>query len=475
MNENSKVNSTDIAIIKSTNPSELITAGIRNLGGFSTFIDKGDQVFIKINLRGPYGFPVSVNFESLRDLIILCKEAGANKIFIGSFPDHGIKTQTIVNILGIQSYIEGLGAKFLFLEDQTNYPLIEHVIKEKIVKIPGVIVESDKLIIFNQVSVDPLFKITLSVLNSYSLVPNRYQKIEKLIGSGKEYLSLDQYKQDLISNILDIYSIKKPDLVINDMFYFLEGAGPLVYRDSNLISPGLGIIGRDAITVDFITLKLFGIDLSSSDILVEARNRKLGITDISNITITGESVENTNLKVKFCTNNLEDINIKNTTVKAGRICSGCFKEAYILLNFINTHMTKDLKYIKSQFFLTGENPPEPESLDHTIVFGDCAIDTTKNHEFRKIRTTIDRNYVENVKGKLKKDYKSKKITKVKEKTNKCIIEIPGCPPNLYDSLYSIQKYYKKSQTPNLSFYINLIKTFYEKASKPKMKTGDLQS
>ncbi|GAH94268.1 unnamed protein product, partial [marine sediment metagenome] len=82
---------------------------------------------------------------------------------------------------------------------------------------------------------------------------------------GKDYLSSDQYKQDLISNILDIYSIKKPDLVINDMFYFLEGAGPFVYRDSNLISPGLGIIGRDAITVDFITLKLLGIDLSSSD------------------------------------------------------------------------------------------------------------------------------------------------------------------------------------------------------------------
>jgi len=138
-------------------------------------------------------------------------------------------------------------------------------------------------------------------------------------------------------------------------------------------------------------------------------------------------------------------------------------------------MTKDLKYIKNQIFMMGENPPEPKTLEHIIVFGDCAINSTKNHEFRKIRTTTDRNYIENAKGKLKKDYKSQKTTKVKEKTNKRIIEIPGCPPNLYDSLYSIQKYYKKSQTPNLSFYIKLIKTYYEKASKPKMMTGDLQS
>ncbi|NVM44737.1 MAG: DUF362 domain-containing protein [Candidatus Lokiarchaeota archaeon] len=472
MNENSKVNSTEVAIIKSTSPSKLITTGIETLGGISAFIEKGDQVFIKINLRVPYGFPVNVNFEALRDLIILCKSAGASQIFIGSFPDHGMKTQSIVNILGIASYIENVGAKLLFLEDQTKYPLIDHAIKDKIVKIPEIILKSDKLIFFNQVSVDPLFKITLSLLNSYSLVPNRYQRIEKVIRNGKDYLLLDQYKQDLISNILDIYTIKKPDLVINDMFYFLEGAGPFVYRDSNLISPGLGIIGRDAIAVDLITQKLLGIDLSSSDILIEARNRKLGITDISNITITGESVENINLKIKFSAYKLEDINIKNTTIKAGRICSGCFKEAYNLLNFIKTYMTKDLKYIKNQCFLAGENPPEPKFLDNIIIFGECAINSTKNHEFRKIQTTTDRNYVENVKGKIKKDYKSQKTTKVKVKTNKRIIEIPGCPPNLYESLYSIQKYYKKSQTPNLSFYNNLIKTFYEKASNPKIKTGD---
>ncbi|GAH91263.1 unnamed protein product, partial [marine sediment metagenome] len=93
---------------------------------------------------------------------------------------------------------------------------------------------------------------------------------------------------------------------------------------------------------------------------------------------------------------------------------GCFKEGYHLLNFLKTHMTKDLKYIRGLFFLTGENPPEPKTLDHIIVFGDCAIKSTKNHEFRKTQTTTDRNYLEDVKEKIKKDYKSQKTTKVKE-------------------------------------------------------------
>jgi uncharacterized protein (DUF362 family) len=472
MKENSKINSTEVAIIKSISSDKLITTGIEKLGGISAFIEKGDQVFIKIDLRGPYGFPVNINFDSLRDIIILCKNAGAKQIFIGDFPDNGVTTQSIADILGIQSYLENLGAELLFLEDSNIYPLTDFEINEKIIKIPEIILESDKLIILNQVSVDPLFKITLSLLNSYSLVPNKYQRIEKLVRSGKDYLLLDQYKQDLISNILDIYSIKKPDLVINDMFYFLEGAGPFVYRDSNLISPGLSIIGRDAVAVDLITLKLIDIDLLSSDILLEARNRKLGVTDMSNITIIGESVDNINLKVNFSISRLDDINIKNTTIKAGRICSGCFKDAYHLLNFIITHMPKDLKYIKKQHFLTGENPPEPESSDHIIVFGECAIKSTKDREFRKIRSSIDRNYIESVKGKIKKDYKSQKMQKVKEKANKFIIEIPGCPPNLYESIISIHKYYGKSLTPNLTFYNNLIKTYYEQPAKPKNAASD---
>ncbi|NVM16072.1 MAG: DUF362 domain-containing protein [Candidatus Lokiarchaeota archaeon] len=472
MNKNSKINSTEVAIIKSSSPSKLITTGIEKLGGISAFIEKGDQIFIKINLSVPNGFPVNVNFESLRDLIILCKGAGAKRIFIGSFPEKGVSTQSIANILGIQSYLESFGGELLFLEDQNNCPLKDLEIKDKIIKIPKVILESDKLIIFNQVSVDPLFKITLSLMNSYSLVPNRYQRIEKIMRSGKDYLLLDQYKQDLISNILNVYSIKRPDLIINDIYYFLEGAGPFVYRNSNLISPRLGIIGRDGIAVDLITLKLFGIDLLSSDILLEARNRKLGITDLSNITILGERVENINLKVNFSVYRLDDIDVKNTTIKAGRICSGCFKEVYRLLNYMNTHMTKDLKYIKKQYFLTGENPPEPESLEHIIVFGECAICSTKNRAFRNVRISSDRNYIEDVKGKIKKDYKSQKTPKVKEKINKNIIEIPGCPPNLYESLFSIHKYYGKSQTPNLSFYKNLIKTYYEQASKSNKSTGD---
>jgi uncharacterized protein (DUF362 family) len=468
----SKVNSTNVAIIECVNPNEALPLGIEKLGGISSIIEEGDQIFIKINLRAPYGFPVNINFESLREIIFLCKNAGAKRIYIGSFPENGVKLKGISNSLGIQSYLQNLGAELKFLDDQDKCPLVDIGIKDRIVQIPEVILNSDKLIIFNQLSVDPLFKISLSLLNSYSLVSNNYQKIEKVIRSGKDYLFLDQFKQDLISNILDIFNIKKPALVINDMIHFLEGAGPYIYRDSNLLSTGLSIMGRDAVAVDLITLKLCGIDLLDSDILLEARNRKLGITDISDITIIGENIENINLKVKFAVSKLEDIKIKNTTIEAGRICSGCFRESYHLLNNFKSQMTKDLKYIKNQCFMVGENPPEPRILDNIIVFGDCAINSTIDRKFRLVRTSKDRNYVETIKGKIKKEDKSRKTNKVKVKPNKLIVEIPGCPPNSCESIFNIQKYYGKSQTPNLIFFNNIIETFCEQPSKQKKNLGD---
>ncbi len=463
------MNSTEVAIIKSSSPSEAITDGIEKLGGISGFVENGDQVFVKINLRTPEGFPVNNNFDTIKTIINLCKEAEAKKIFVGSYPFNRFKTDSVAKTLGIQSYIEKLGAEFVFLDDQNKYPLKSVEINGKTIEFPKVIHESDKLILLNQVSVDPLFKCTISLLNTYSCVSNQFQKIQKNVRSGKDYLHLDQYRQDLITNILDIFSVKKPSIVINDLFYFLEGAGPFIYKDSNLKRTNLIVVGNDAVAVDLITLRLFEIDLLSSDILLEARNRRLGITDIPNIRLIGENLEDIKLTVDFCVSKLEDINLKNTYMKAGRICSGCFKEAYHLLNLMKTHMTKDLKYIIKQSFLVGEKPPKPESLENIILFGDCAIESTENREFRKIIITNNKDYIEIAKKKLKKDYKAQDKTKVKERVNKKIVELPGCPPSRFDCLNSLISFYGKGQVPNLFFFNNLIKTYYNQETDKKTK------
>ncbi|TES95060.1 MAG: DUF362 domain-containing protein, partial [Promethearchaeota archaeon] len=437
MIENSKVNSTDVAITKNDNLAKTINEGIELLGGISKFIGKEDIVFIKINLRAPSGFPANVSMNSLRSLIKLCRDAGAKKIYVGGIPDYGLQTSTLSDSLGLKSYLENLGAELISLDDPVVSPFSNIDINGKNIEYPTRVFESDKLIILNQVSVDPLFKCTLSLLNCYSLASSNSQKIDKLVRSGKDYLLLDQYKQDLISNILDVFTIKKPCLVINDMFYFLEGAGPLIFKDSNLIRTGLVVSGSDAVAVDLITLNLLKIDVLSSEILLEARTQGLGITDLSKINLKGENLDTNKLTVNFSVDKLNEITINNTYLQTGRICSGCFKEAYYILNFMKTHMTKDLKYIRKQSLLIGENPPEPDAAENIIVFGDCALKSTKNRDFRHIHVSQKGRVIKTVGDKVKKKKYSQDKPIMKEKVNKSIIELPGCPPDMYTSLNSI--------------------------------------
>lgn len=467
--------SADVAIIKGNTPKEGVLEGIEKLGGISKFINKGDNVFIKFNLNLPHGFPTNTNVNVLDSLIKSCKRAGANKIYMGSFPVKGLSIAVVSNFLGLHQYFKTLGADLMYLDNSDYYSQkgikpdqLKNLKKKSFSKVevssnevsfPNKVLNSDKLIVVNQVNVEPLFKCNLSILNYYSIIPNSFQEIGKNVRAGKDYLLLDQYKQDLVSKIIDISTIKKPDLVINDLFYILEEAGPYIYKDSKLKTTGLVIIGTDAIAVDLITLKLMNIDKVDSKLILEAQSKRAGITDISKINIIGEKPEDITLDVAFCASDLEKIKTPNFSIKSGRYCSGCLKQAYHFLNFIKTYMVKDLKYNPRNSFLIGENPLDPENFENILLFGDCCINSTKDRSFRKIRKKSHKNLVKETKQKKDKKNKSTKRGKTKLKINKKILELPGCPPNIFDALELLLDYYGKKDCPNLSLISEIIKSW----------------
>jgi uncharacterized protein (DUF362 family) len=443
----------EVAITRSKTPVEGVFNGLEELGGISKYVKDGDQVFVKFNLNLPEGFPANTDFDVLGAVIKWCKEAGAKKIYLGSFPFEANSIEGISDALGIERYFESLGAELAFI-DNSNYFKQEKAGLEQLQKvkdesftkiekdneeynIPKVILDSSKLISVNQVNVNPLFKYTLAILNSYSMVPNNYRKIKKNVREGKDYFALDQYKQDLITNIFNVYSIKEPDLVINDLFYVLERAGPCIYKDSKLNKTGHVIIGNDAVAVDLVTLNLLNVEALSHELIMEARERGLGNTDLSSIIIHGEKLKESNINVEECVAKLTDINVKNVSVKQGQICSGCRESAYHLLNTMKTRMTKDLKYLSTHSFLIGESPLEPnDKQDNIIVFGDCAIDSTRDRDFRKITKETKR--------------------KIIVKWNKKVLELAGCPPDIPSSIDKMVKHYKKRDIPLLNLYYKTI-------------------
>ena len=485
MNDKLNLENTEVAIIKGDTPRESVLKGFEMLGGISTFIDEGDKVFIKYNLNLPGGFPTNTNFDVLAAVIGLCKNAKAEKICLGSFPLKGVPIKKISNLQNLEECFRNIGAELIYLDnsnlfdekklekDQLNKIKTESFsifnINNREYLVPRVILDSDKLISVNQVNVNPLFKINSSLLNSSSIVSPKYQESGVNKTDESEYLSRDQYKTTLISNILDIYAIKKPDIVINDLFYVLEGAGPFIYKDSNLKKTNFVVIGKNSVSVDFITLKLLNIETKDDDLIKEAYKRNLGIIDLEKIEILGEDLDENDVNIDLCVSKLEDINVKNFRVNSGKSCSGCFKSAYHLLNFMKTNMVKDLKYNPNNVFLVGQNPPEPDYFGNILLFGDCAINSTKNSNFRMITIESKKNVVDETKDKILKKQKSQKKPKTKIKTNKKILELPGCPPDIFGCLNMFIKYYGKSNMPNLSFLEENLKTWINPKDKKYLR------
>ena len=443
----------NVVVAKADTPLHTYNEILTLLGGMENFVSKNDKILIKINLNTPEGFPVNTSFALIKSMIKSCKKAGASEISLGSYSSKGVKIRNIDNLLKINELVMPLGAQLLFLEEDSESELLD------------IIQKCDKFFVVNQVNVDPLFECTLSMMNS-----SKIDILNSQESMGQD-LENNFYKKELVSKLLDVYKKRKPDLIINDLYYVMEGAGPCVYKDSNLIKTQLMVGGTDPAAVDFVTLKLLDINPLENPLIIGARERDIGITDINNINIIGVDLESSKVSINYCEKNLENITIHNCKIKTGSTCSGCYHIAYHLLNIMKTYMTKDLKYIARQSVLIGENPPEPDFKKNVILFGNCAIKSTENFSFRTVNTSKESIPLsKKIRSMFNKEEKPNKKLKSIEKINKQILHIVGCPPNLNTSIKLISNYYGKQQVPNLYLYYNLIET-YASTSNKKANNG----
>ena len=91
------------------------------------------------------------------------------------------------------------------------------------------------------------------------------------------------------------------------------------------------------------------------------------------------------------------------------------------------------------------------------------IDSTKDYSFNTINISKESiSIIDKIK---KKEKKSSKKVKTIEKTNKQILCIPGCPPNLNSGIKLIFNYYGKQLVPNLYLYYKLMETFTSTSKK----------
>ncbi|MBY9021740.1 MAG: bacillithiol biosynthesis BshC, partial [Candidatus Lokiarchaeota archaeon] len=132
----------EVVITKGNSPEESVLDGIEKLGGISKFIDDGDQVFIKINLRLPFGFPTNTNLDTLKAIIQSCNSAGAKKVYVGSFPIEDITVKAISDSLQLKDYFKEIKIPFPILLLRNSALLVS---EKKLAKLEKLNIEIESL------------------------------------------------------------------------------------------------------------------------------------------------------------------------------------------------------------------------------------------------------------------------------------------------------------------------------------------
>ena len=245
----------------------LTQAAMRELGGMSRFVSRGDIVWVKPNLawdRRPEQ-AATTNPDVVATVIELCYEAGAKEVLVSDNTCN--KAQRTFPRSGIQKAAEEAGARIFFLDNRKFKTM---TIGGKVVKdweVYTEIVEADKLINLPIVKHHGLCHATLGMKNLMGAI------------GGKR----NQFHQDLANALSDLAAFLKPTLVVMDAIRVLTANGPIGGNLDDVKRLDTVIAGSDQVAVDSFGASLLGHDPESIGYIAEAARRGLGKLDYKSL------------------------------------------------------------------------------------------------------------------------------------------------------------------------------------------------
>lgn len=308
------------------------------LGGVEKFVKPREKVLIKPNLLSATLPKEGITTHPLivREIAKRCKEIGA-KVFIGDSPGGGVNVEEVYEKTGMKEIAKELNidlVRFDKIRRIKDFPLAE------------LLFECDRFISLPKLKTHSLMIITGGIKNSFGLIPGIYKtELHLKFPRPKEFSKV----------LVDIFSLRKPDLVIVDGIISMAGEGP---SGGLLKNTGIILGSSDAVAIDSILAKLMGIDPLKVFIIYEAYKRELG--EIEKVEILGEDFNSVLFK-NFPLPHYSFFNIvPQPILKFGRIlikifpfinnqlcqkCKICFDNCPVkAIKFVNGEMIIDYKF-----------------------------------------------------------------------------------------------------------------------------------
>lgn len=100
-----------IAIANGAERRRTLRAALNSLGGIRSFVEPGDRVLIKVNaaFSSPPSIGATTHPELLEELIVLCREAGANEVVVADYPIN--EPETSFRLTGIAAATARAGGR----------------------------------------------------------------------------------------------------------------------------------------------------------------------------------------------------------------------------------------------------------------------------------------------------------------------------------------------------------------------------
>lgn len=263
----------DICVAKGA-PGAAVRAAVDMLGGMSRFVKSGQKVVIKPNMSFARGPETATNThpEVVRELVILCKEAGASRVRVLDNPLQN--AASIVRLSGIFEACDSVESNICHHLSQASQYREADISGGKEMRANGFmrdVLDADVIIAAPVAKCHSGAGVSLCLKGQMGLISDRH---------------VMHSRYDLHGSIVDLNTRIKPHLAVIDATRVLTTNGP--GGPGKVITPGEIIASADPVAADATAVSAYewyGVKVRPRQVghILQAHERGLGRMDIENL------------------------------------------------------------------------------------------------------------------------------------------------------------------------------------------------
>jgi uncharacterized protein (DUF362 family) len=336
--------------------SDAVSRALSLIGGLDSLICPGDMVLIKPNLVSALSYESGAvsNPYIIKALCRLAKEAGAGKLVIAEGSSLITNTMEAFEASGISRVAREEGAEIVDNKNtNTVFMGIPNGILLHRLQIPEVIMQADVIINVPVIKTHDVFPATLGLKNMKGVIQQKDKKRFHLWG--------------LAQAIVDLNKLVLPQVTVYDGIIGMEGLGPNSGTPANL---GIIMAAWDVVAGDTVASRIIGINPLDIEYLRLAGEQGLGSTNLSEIEVLGESIEEVHknyyrINVDFAAYRQKGIKIYETGT-----CTRCRQ---VMQTILLSHLKDELNLLRNRTIIFGRGITPPKEIEGTLIcFGSCA-------------------------------------------------------------------------------------------------------